>query len=366
MKLPLRFEKIPWISALVLLFTAMMLMWLAGRPAITEKIYTRSFYTVLTPLVTSFSSLFAFSISEIFLYANVLGFCLLLALGLYRKKWRWALTGVLRWAAFAIVWFYLGWGCNYFRLPLAEQLRLPKQSAVMDSLALRRNLLWSISQTNRAWRPVPPGDIKQLDEEIERQYQAVCDTLRLPLMPGKRPPKFLLFPGLFHYTLTSGMFGPFFHEIHLNNELLPVELPFVLAHEKAHQMGFAREAEANFLAALVCWSSADSAVQYSAHFSILGHFAARAYFFSDQEALRQGIRPQVREDFARVRRRYQKYEGPVSEISHKSYDAYLRANRVEGGAQNYNDVVDLIIRWRERHGANETTPGDSRQNNPAE
>ena len=167
-------------------------------------------------------------------------------------------------------------------------------------------------------------------------------------MPGKRPPKLLLFRGLFDYTLTSGMFGPFFHEVHLNAELLPVELPFVLAHEKAHQMGFAREAEADFLAALACWMSADSAVQYSGYFSVLGHFWPRAAGFADHDSLRERIRPEVRADFAAVRQRYQKYQGAIADISHKSYDAYLRANRVEGGMQNYHDVVDLIVRWRAR------------------
>ncbi len=341
-----RAKKIPIFSLLLLSAVLSALPVLSRHPDFVEKTYTHSFYAGLTKRLTALTARFDFSISEIALYTSVAGFLLLLAAGMWRRDWKWTLAGALRAAAVAVAWFYLAWGCNYFRLPLEQQLHLPGANASADSSALHQAALWSVAATNAAWREMPAWDLKKLDEEIESSYRTVCDTLQIALMPGKRPPKFLLFPGLFNHTLTSGMFGPFFHEVHLNSELLPVELPFVLAHEKAHQMGFAREAEANFLAALTCWMSADAAVQYSGHFSVLGHFWIRAAGFEGRDSLRQTIRPEVRADFAAVRQHYQKYHGAVSEISNKGYDVYLRANRVEGGVKNYNDVVDLIMRWR--------------------
>jgi hypothetical protein len=338
----------PIISVLVLAGIVAALPLLASHPGFVEKAYTQYLYAHLTKILTGITGKFSFSISEMALYASMLGLLLLIAGGIWRRNWKQPLTLAVRWAAVAVTWFYLAWGCNYFRLPLEEQLHLQHRDALIDSLALRDNLLWTMAGANDGRREISAWELKRLDENIEGSYRAVCDTLNLPLMNGERRPKFLLFPGLFNHTLTSGMFGPFFHEVHLNSGLLPLELPFVLAHEKAHQMGFAREAEANFLAALVCWASADSAVQYSGHFSVLGHFWARTASFSDHDSLLKKIRPEVRADFAAVRRRYQQYEGAVSEISHKSYDAYLRANRVAGGMQNYNDVVDLIMRWRQQ------------------
>jgi hypothetical protein len=321
---------------------------LSRHPRFVEKFYAQYFYPHLTKKLTALAGGFAFSISEIALYASILGLLWLLSAGILQRKWKRMLVQATRWLALAVTWFYLGWGCNYYRLPLEEQLQLQSGGASADSSALRENFLWSLEAANAFWREIPAWDLTQLNEEIEMGYGSVCDTLQIALMPGERRPKFLLFPGLFDYTLTSGMFGPFFHEVHLNAGLLPVELPFVLAHEKAHQMGFAREAEANFLAALVCWMSADSAVQYSGYFALLGHFWTRAAQWNEAEALQMRLRPEVRADFAAVRQRWQIYQGPVSELSHKSYDVYLRANRVEGGVQNYNDVVDLIVRWRQQ------------------
>ena len=45
---------------------------------------------------------------------------------------------------------------------------------------------------------------------------------------------------------------PVFLEVILNPDLLPVEKPFVLAHEWAHLAGYADESEANFVAWLAC------------------------------------------------------------------------------------------------------------------
>jgi hypothetical protein len=153
-------------------------------------------------------------------------------------------------------------------------------------------------------------------------------------------------PGLLDYTLTSGIFGPFFHEVHLNSHLLPVEMPFVLAHEKAHGRGYARESEASFIALLVCLRSSDQAVRYSAYFSLLGRFMSRYRYFSDADSLEQMIRPEIMADFAAVWSRIEKYTGPLAEFAQKGYDVYLRANQVEGGVKNYSDVVALVIAWR--------------------
>jgi hypothetical protein len=186
-----------------------------------------------------------------------------------------------------------------------------------------------------------------LNHAIEQSYAEVFEELDMAHVPGHWPPKFLLVPALLDYTLTSGIFGPFFHEVHLNSHLLPTELPFILAHEKAHGLGFARESEASFLAVLVCLRSSNQAVRYSAYFALLGSLMNRYYFFADADSLRRLIRPEIAADFGSVRSRMEKYMGPLAEFSHKGYDLYLRANQVEGGVRNYGDVVELVMRWRE-------------------
>ncbi len=334
---------------LVLLFFVPMLAALLGCfPKLVESFYTQGWYSLLTRFLTAFTGLFSFSISELALYAFIASVLAISIHAIQRREWKAHLRWLVRLIAFGVIWFYVSWGCNYSRPPLEEQLDLPLTPP--DSLTLRENVLWSLQTTNALWRPVQDWNMRSLDQEIESCYHRVFEKLPIKLMPGTRRPKFLLLPALFNFTQTSGMFGPFFHEVHLNSELLPVELPFVLAHEKAHQMGFARESEANFLAALVCLASSDSTINYSGHFALVGRFANLAMLqFSDGDSLLKTVRPEVKADFKAVRERYQKYAGPISEFSSQTYDAYLKANQIKTGVENYGEVVELIMRWRQRN-----------------
>lgn len=337
-----RFIAVIALAAILLLLIPI----LSRRPQSVETIYTRHFYFGLTALLSTASSALPFSLSEISLYVFAISVFVIIGRSVKQKLWKTGLKKVLLLVAIVISWFYLGWGYNYFRLPLDEQLGLPERETETSIATFQENLLWCLNSTNVHWRVVTDWSLPELDKKIEQSYQRILLDSNLPLTPGKRRPKHLLVPAVLNYTLTSGIFGPFFHEVHLNSELLPIELPFVLAHEKAHQMGFAREAEANFLAALVCFASADSSVQYSGYFSLLGSFLTRAAAVADADSLRRLIRPEVRADFRAVRQRYQKYMGPISDMSHATYDAYLRANKIQEGMQNYSGVVELMMRWR--------------------
>ncbi len=342
-----RFPKTFPLWSLACLLGVPMFAALLGRyPNFVERVYTQGLYPKLTRGFTSFTGLFPFSISELVLYLFAVGVLALVFDTIRRREWKRNLVGLVRMLALGVTWFYVSWGLNYSRQPIDAQLHLPETPA--DSLTLRANVLWSLQNTNALWRPAPEWNMPALDREIESCYRRVYERLPIKLMPGLRRPKFLLAPALFNYTQTSGMFGPFFHEVHLNSELLTLELPFVLAHEKAHQMGFARESEANFLAVLVCLVSADSAINYSGHFALVGKFARLATQFSDGEALVKTLRPEVKADFKAVRARYQKYAGPISEFSSATYDAYLKANQIKVGVENYGEVVELLMRWRRK------------------
>jgi hypothetical protein len=317
---------------------------LSGFPQLIERLYTRGIYVLVSKILSWLAALMPISLSEIFLYLGILGALFWGLQGLWRRRFVRTFFELFAGAAALLLWFYLAWGFNYLRPRIEQQLHLAEVPS--DSLTLRENFLWCIESANASWQPVPPWNLVELDKEIMQSYSGVVIDLDLPRVTGHWPPKFPLAPAILDYTMTSGIFGPFFHEVHLNAHLLPMELPFVLAHEKAHALGFARESEASFLAALVCFESADPAVRYSAYLSLLYNFVSRYRQFTDADSLEQLIRPEIVADFDSIRMRMEKYMGPVAKLTHKSYDFYLRANQVEGGMKNYSDVVDLVISWR--------------------
>jgi hypothetical protein len=168
---------------------------------------------------------------------------------------------------------------------------------------------------------------------------------------GNRRPKTLLVNFWLNKTLTSGFFSPIFHEVHLNADLLPFEYPFALAHEKAHQMGYASEAEANFWAFLACTGSDDPRLRYSGLRAVLGHFLGQARRrLRDYRSLAQTLRPEVRQDYRTSRERWQKYAGRMSQLSMQAYDRYLKANKIREGVANYSGVVAYVLAWRKAHG----------------
>ena len=328
----------------VLLFGLLALF--SRAPQLVENFYTRFFFAGVAKLLSGFTGVLPFSLSEVALYAAILAAVFWLIRGIWRRRFVRTTLELLAGAIVAVAWFYFSWGFNYLRPEISQQLQF--DAAAPDSLTLRENFLWCLEKANASWQPMPPINLSALDQEIERRYADVFTELKLPKISGNWPPKFLLVPQLLDYTLTSGIFGPFFHEVHLNSHLLPVELPFVLAHEKAHGRGFARESEASFIALLVCLRSDDPAIQYSAYFSVLGRFRSRYRAYADYDSLKKSIRPEIVADAQAVWSRIEKYMGPLAEFSHKTYDVYLRANQVKGGTENYSDVVDLVAGWRKK------------------
>jgi len=300
-------------------------------------------------VLSGISGTLPFSLSEVSLYAAIFAAVFHVIQGFRQRRLVRALLALLAGGIVVIAWFYFSWGFNYLRPQISQQLQFAANEP--DSLALRENFLWCIEKANASWQPMPPINLQALDQEIERRYAEIFAELDLPKISGNWPPKFLLVPQLLDYTLTSGIFGPFFHEVHLNSHLLPVELPFVLAHEKAHGRGFARESEASFIAWLVCLRSDDPAIQYSAYFSVLSRFRSRYRAYADYDSLKKSIRPEIVADVEAVWSRIEKYLGPLAEFAQNSYDVYLRANQVEGGTENYSDVVDLVVGWRTSRGS---------------
>ena len=144
----------------------------------------------------------------------------------------------------------------------------------------------------------------------------------------------------------SGYFGPFFNGIHVNGYLLPMDYPFLLGHEKAHQFGVTSEAEANLVAYVICVTSEDQRLRYSGYQSLLLYFLRDAHHLKDYKDYLNKIDQRVLKDL-QYREKY--YEGllnnTLSDMQTAANNSYLKANNIEKGVKNYNQVVSLVISW---------------------
>lgn len=319
---------------------------LSNYPAAVEKYYTNGVYPILTLLVSNITSQFPFSITEFFLWTLLLIGVPHTISRIRQKGMQFGplILNLLSISAIIYMWFYLFWGINYLRQPLKSKLDLENVQLEID--AFDSTFVQIIHQGNELNIEYSIQKIEQINEDIDASYDQILSQLGLKKVPRNRSTKKFFGNWLLNMTTTSGFFSPLFHEIHYNRDMLIFELPFVLAHEKAHQMGYTSEAEANFLAHLVCTNAREPLVRYSGYFSLLGYFfrslrndKSREKFFASL------INNGVKLDIQAVRERWKSHEGLISRLSSKSYDLYLKANQVKEGIQNYSRVVDLVIRY---------------------
>ena len=142
----------------------------------------------------------------------------------------------------------------------------------------------------------------------------------------------------------SGFYMPFTGEPNFNAAQPEFDLPYVIAHEKAHQRGFAREDEANFMAFLICVNSTDPYVRYSGYLNALK--VVWAFGWSDPDFygnLAERIGEGPRNDLRARAAFWARYKGSARVVAYKVNNSYLKANRIGSGAQSYSEDIALIV-----------------------
>jgi len=139
-------------------------------------------------------------------------------------------------------------------------------------------------------------------------------------------------------TGTSGFINPFTLNVAMASDLLWFERPFDLAHEWSHDAAYAREDEANYLAIVTCLRSPDPAVRYA------GWFELFLYLPQKRRYTHHEFVPLVWQDFAALRKRDARHINVM--LAHwtwRTYNVYLKSNRIASGIANYDEVTRLML-----------------------
>ena len=318
---------------------------LALNSGITEQFYSSGIYPYIARIFSAFSNLFSFSLWDIFWMVAV--FSLMIGLIFVflgkLKPWKYGLR-VLQMTAILYTFFYFIWGFNYFR-PKFET-RMGWEHPKTDEKEFRSVLDSIIFHTNLTQMTISPNDYPEIDKLVEASYRNNSAGLGINYPNGTRRPKTMIFSSFFAKSGVSGYFGPFFNEIHLNYYLLPMEYPFVLAHEKAHQFGITNEAEANLCAFIVCTTANDPRLQYSGYISLLLYFISDAVQLKDTSDYIRKIDKKVILDLRFQRSHWQGLRNvTLDKAQTAANNAYLKTNHIEAGVKNYNQVVSLVMGW---------------------
>jgi len=333
-----------WIFLPVLAFITFGLTKLAYRfPEITERWYSQKLYSIIAAIISTFSNLVQFSIDDLFYSILILVLILLIILLIFRKVTI-ATVGklILNIIAVTYILFYFLWGFNYFREDLHDRLNLSKHQTNSNTFVIQLKKL--VENTNKSWCSFEKWDKNQVDLNIEKSYKMLAPALKIKYPAGKRKAKSITMSRFFAQAGISGYYGPFFNEVHVNSYILPVEYPFILAHEKAHQFGITNEAEANFYAWLVCTNSKSKQLQYSANLHVLQYFLYQGYQLEEYPGIIAKLDKRVKKDLEIIRKHWMSLRNEkVDEAATKVNDFYLKTNKIKDGVKEYSGVVKFVI-----------------------
>ncbi len=314
-------------------------------PNSVETWYAQRLYPFIASLLSTLSFVFPFSLADIFYAALILLPVILLVL-VFTKRIKWKAAGkfLLNVLATVYILFYVLWGFNYFRLPLPDRLGINDREP--DTEEFVQFIHQYISELNSLHCDFDSIDKTEIDQLIEESYQQLAPVLQFEYPMGKRPDKKITFSSFYAKSGITGYFGPFFNEVHVNKMILPIEYPFVLAHEKAHQLGVTSEAEANFYSWLVCTHSSSQQIQYSAKLFISFHFFRQARGLEAYKNLVAEISPEVQADINRISEHWnQLRNATMDKTASKLNDAYLKHNNIKSGIKDYTGVVDHVMNF---------------------
>ena len=330
----------PAITALVLVAAALIATFVPLPTAAVERHFSRGLYPRIQALVTPASNLVPVAVADIVVALLLVG----IAAGFIRARrsngWkaaavRSAIT-VVTLAAIGQLLFLAVWGLHYRRVPLEQQLDFdPSLVTEAHTQALAAE---AIRRLNGLHGPAhaTPFDIDRLAATFAEAQRAMGFTVETRVGLPKRS----LLELYAVKAAFSGVADPVFLEVVLHPRLLPFQKPEVLAHEWAHLAGFADESEASFLAWLTCLRG-DPLMQYSGWMSA---YSVAADALPPRAIVRlPRLEAGPRKDFIDGFRVYRGSSRAIRVAARRTYDSYLKANRISEGMANYDAVLKLML-----------------------
>ena len=350
------------------------LQWVATKyPAGVERVYSGTLYPVLRTGLSFLTAWAAFSLGEVLALLAAIW----LAAWLLSLTWRilgrrvglgTALgllsTDILALAGVGYVGFLLLWGLNYQRLPFAVSAGLePRPAPASELEQLGTELASDANRLREAVREDSAGVMRLArgfrGTLLRTQAGFSAAAERHPLLAGQGgPPKPLLVSPLLTLMGVTGLYIPLTGEAGVNASVPAPHLPFSASHEVAHQRGFAREDEANYLAYLACRLHPDPDFRYSGVLLASSYALGALNSVAPDASRRIGHTraPGVRRDLKALVDWAALGRGPVRDLSERVNDAYLRAQGESQGVASYGRMVDLLLAERRSRGGHVGPP----------
>ena len=249
--------------------------------------------------------------------------------------------------------FTLNGGLNYYRYTFSYYSNLEVIESSLDELyEMTKELAQKANELRSQITNVDDNGVFKLSMnnfQLANETNKAMKNLskEYPVLGGRYgSPKPIMMSSLMSYTEITGVFMPFTMEANVNIDISDYSIPATMLHELAHQRGFMREDEANYIAYLAGMSSDNVDIMYSSTMLALITSGNALYgqdtdlYFEIRDTYSDGIKKDIRANTEY----WAKYEDSVvSTVSNKINDTYLKANAQTDGVRSYGRMVDLLL-----------------------
>jgi len=349
-----------WVALIV---GTILIKWISWYPGWVENNYSNGIYPIVSRAQRVLFGWLPFSVGDLF-YAALLiligyktfrFFQTLIRRKLTRRYFVAGLQQGIFFLLFLYVFFNLLWGLNYDRRGIAYQLGLdvkPYNLQDLDTLArvLQQKVNYYAERVTEAERDSFNRKKVLFRSAGEGYLRAAEQYPFLRYSPKSLKPSFFSYLG--NYLGFQGYYNPFSGEGQVNTTVPRFIEPFIASHEIAHQVGYAKENEANFVGFLACRLHPANAFRYSIYFDMynyaVGEIARRDSALA--RSFQQGLHPQVIADTRELREFLRRHKNPVEQAVMWFYGQYLKANNQPAGKRTYNEVVSWLIAYYKKFG----------------
>jgi hypothetical protein len=332
--------------------------YLRQHPVLVEQYYSNGIYPYIASFLRLLFGWIPFSVGDVlyFLAGIWLVYKLFKFIQSRAKNWKYSIGHFIAILSVVYFVFHLLWGFNYYRLPIQENLNLPlKKYSVEELSLLTEKLLIKVQEThfkltNNDTLPVKVNlPLSKLFETSSAAYSNLAKVYpQLDYPFGKVKKSLYSLP--LTYMGFSGYLNPFTNEAQVNYKVPKYNIPIIATHEIAHQVGYAKESDANFIGYLACIHSENTLLEYSAYLMALNYCLNDIYHLDKNlyKEIVSRIPKGVKLNYNESRKFWHLYKNPFEPYIKKFYDAFLKTNNQRYGIKSYSKMVRLLIAYEEK------------------
>lgn len=339
--------RIQWTTTVVLLVGLITIWVFTLFPQVVSSVYSYSIFVGIAATLRTITGIVSFSLGDI-LYILVVVLALRAIFNFIRAVFSRTLTGkavvrsVIRFVnffLFGLLFFRIAWGINYARPETSTEL------GIADSTYTTQQLTQLAGFFILKLAAIKPDrdqyySVYLLEKRAKESFLSLSKKQKAFYYPAAEV-KSALNSWIITKIGLEGYYNPFTGEAHINTRLPQFTLPFVTCHEIAHQLGIAREDEANLIGYLACINSADPNFRYAGNYAMLRYILFELSYKSPEafEKIKGLLPPQVRDDLRTEQSFWQENNNGMFAYMDMALDHFLKLNNQPSGIQSYQRIV---------------------------